>query len=74
MNLSSSSGINNLLPFLLNYLLSVYDAVTFNGYEKKLIQAKIIGALINNSNLDHEFYVLFLLPIFDLFRLDSHLC
>lgn len=57
INLNTSSGINNMLPFLLNFMSSHYDTICYNGYEKKIIQAKVLGALINNNNLNHEFYV-----------------
>jgi len=56
-NIRLSAALNNVLPFVLNFILSDYKKVVFNGFEKKLLHVKILLGLITNQSINHEFHV-----------------
>ena len=56
-NIRLSSALNNILPFVLNFILNDYNKILYNGYEKKLLHVKLLFGLINNSSINHEFHV-----------------
>lgn len=71
-NIKSSSALNNLLPFVLNFILTDYNKPLYNGYEKKILHVKILLYLINNENIAHEFHVKFHLFFLKFFFLVAH--
>lgn len=58
-NIRLSFALNNLMPFVLNFILTDYNKATYYGFEKKLLYVKLLLNLINNQSINHEFHVIF---------------